>query len=59
MAEHQETREEKETRWAAQRVTHDKELHDSQAAGRRRTVRHVIVAVIVIIVGVVGAVVLL
>ena len=59
MAEPQETREEQETRWATQRVTHDKELHDSQAAGRRRTVRNVIVAVIVIIVVVGGAVVLL
>ena len=59
MAEPQETRGEQETRWTAQRVTYAKELHDSQAAGRRRTVRKVIVAVIVIIVGVVVAVILL
>lgn len=57
MAEPQETRGEQETRWAAQRVAHGKELHDSQAAGRRRTVRNVIVAVTVIIVVVVVAVV--
>jgi t-SNARE complex subunit (syntaxin) len=56
MAEPQETRGEQETRWAAQRVTYGKELHDSQAASRRRTVRNVIVAVIVIIVVVVAVV---
>ena len=59
MAEPQETQKERETRWTAQRGAHVKELHDSQAAGRRRTVRNVIVAVIVIIVVVVMAVVLL
>ena len=59
MAELQETRKEQETRWAAQRVAYEKELHGSQAARRQRTVRNLIVAVIVLIVVVVVAVVLL
>jgi hypothetical protein len=59
MAERQETRQEQETRWGAQRAAHDKELLESQAARRRRTVRNVIVGVIVLIVVVVAVVVLL
>ena len=56
---HEETRQEKETRWAAQRATHDQEQQTSQAARRRHTARTwVIVGVIVIIVAVIAVLVL-
>jgi hypothetical protein len=50
MADPQETRQEKETRWATQRATHDQEQQASQAVRRRHTARTwLIVGVIVII----------
>jgi Flp pilus assembly protein TadB len=60
MAEPQETRQEKETRWAAQRTAHDQEQHAGQAARKRKTARTwLIVGAIVIIVAVIAKVVLL
>jgi hypothetical protein len=51
MAEPQETQQEKETRWAAQRAAHDKEQQGRQAARQRKTARTwLIVGAIVIIV---------
>jgi CHASE3 domain sensor protein len=59
MADPQETREEKETRWAAQRVTREQEQRVGQAARRRQTARTwVIVGMIVLIVAVIAVVVL-
>jgi CHASE3 domain sensor protein len=60
MAEpHEETRQEKETRWAAQRVAHEKEQQGMQAARQRKTARTwLIIGAIVIIVAVIAAVVL-
>ena len=60
MAEpHEETRQEKETRWAAQRAAHDKEQQAGQAARQRKTVQTwLIVGTIVIIVAVIAVVVL-
>ena len=41
MAEpHEETRQEKETRWAAQRATHDKEQRGMRVARQRKAVRN-------------------
>ena len=60
MADPQETRQEKETRWATQRATRDQEQQTSQAARRRHTASTwVSVGVIVIIGAVIAAVVLL
>jgi CHASE3 domain sensor protein len=60
MADPQETREEKEARWATQRATRDQEQHAGQALRRRQNARRwVIVGVIVIVVAVIAAVVLL
>jgi hypothetical protein len=60
VAEPQETRQEKETRWATQRATRDQEQLASRAARRRHTGRTwVIVGVIVIIGAVITTVVLL
>ena len=59
MAEPQETRQEQETRWAAQRAAHDKGQQESQAARQRKTARNwVIVGAIVLIVAVIAVVVL-
>ena len=60
MAERQEeTRQEKETRWAAQRAAHEKDQQGMQAARQRKTVRNwLIVGAIVIIVAVIAVVVL-
>jgi len=59
MAEPQETRQEKETRWATQRAAHDQEQQASQAARQRKTVRNwLIVGAIVLIVAVIAVVVL-
>jgi uncharacterized membrane protein YidH (DUF202 family) len=60
MADSQETREEKETRWATQRAARDQEQRAGQAVRRRQTAKTwLIVGVIVIIVAVIAAVVLL
>jgi CHASE3 domain sensor protein len=60
MADPQETREEKEARWATQRTARDQEQHASQALRRRQNARRwVIVGVIVIIVAVMAIVMLL
>jgi CHASE3 domain sensor protein len=59
MAEPQETRQEKETRWAAQRVAHDKDQQARQGARQRKTAKTwVIVGAIVLIVAVIAMVVL-
>ncbi len=60
MAEPQETRQEKETRWATQRTARDQEQHERQAVQKRKTMRTwFIVGAIVIIVAVIVKVVLL
>jgi hypothetical protein len=60
MAERQETRQEQETRWAAQRAVRDKDFRAGQQARRRRNARTwLIVAVAIIILAVIAAVVLL
>ena len=60
MAEPQETRQEKETRWATQRTARDQEQRERQAGQKRKTMRTwFIVGAIVIIVAVIVKVVLL
>ena len=59
MVEPQETRQEQETRWTAQRGARDKEFQAGQHARRKKNRRLVAVAAIVIIVAVVAAIVLL
>jgi hypothetical protein len=60
MADHDETQQEKETRWTAQRATHDHQQQDYRAARTRRIGRNwLIVGAIVIIVAVIAAVMLL
>jgi CHASE3 domain sensor protein len=60
MAEHDETQQEKETRWTAQRAAHDQQQHAYRAARTRRSGRNwLIVGAIVIIVAVIAAAVLL
>jgi hypothetical protein len=60
MAEPQETQQEKETRWAAQRATHDTQQKDSRAARVRTRGRNwLVVGAIVIIVAVIAAAMLL
>jgi hypothetical protein len=60
MAEPQETRQEQEARWAAQRVTRDKAFQAGRRARQQKNRRTwLTVAVIVIILAVIAAVVLL
>ena len=60
MAEPQETRQEQEARWTAQRAVRDKEFQAGQHARHRKNRRTwLIVAVIIIIIAVIAAVVLL
>ena len=60
MAEHDETQQEKETRWTAQRAAHDKQQLEYRAARGRKIGRNwLIVGAIVIIVAVIAAAVLL
>jgi ABC-type phosphate/phosphonate transport system permease subunit len=60
MAERQETRQEQEARWDAQRVARDKEFQAGQRARRKKNRRTwLTVAVIVLIIVVIAAVVLL
>ena len=57
---HEETRQEKETRWADQRATHDTQQKDYRAARARTRGRSwLVVGAIVIIVVVIAAVILL
>jgi hypothetical protein len=59
MAEPQETRQEQETRWAAQRATRDKAFHTGRHARQRKNRRTwLIVAVLVLILAVIAVVVL-
>jgi t-SNARE complex subunit (syntaxin) len=59
MAEPQETRQEQETRWAAQRAAQNKEVTEGRQARQKRNLRiWVTVGVIVIIVVVIAVVVL-
>jgi hypothetical protein len=60
MADHDETQQEKETRWTAQRAAHDRQQQDYRAARTRRIGGNwLIVGAIVIIVAVIAAVMLL
>jgi hypothetical protein len=60
MAEPQETRQEQEARWAAQRAVREQEFQAGQQARRRKNRRTwVIVAVIVLMIAGIAAVVLL
>jgi Flp pilus assembly protein TadB len=60
MAEHDETQQEKEARWTAQRAAHDTQQKDYRAARTRRIGRNwLIVGAIVLIVAVIAAAVLL
>ena len=60
MAEHDETQQEKETRWTAQRAAHDRQQHEYRGARTRRRGRNwLIVGAIVLIVSVIAAAVLL
>jgi Flp pilus assembly protein TadB len=60
MTEHDETQQEKETRWTAQRAAHDRQQQDYRAARTRRRGRNwLVVGAIVIIVAVIAAVMLL
>jgi hypothetical protein len=60
MAEPQETQQEKETRWAAQRATHETQQKDYRAARVRTRGRNwLVVGAIVIIVAVIAAAILL
>ena len=60
MAEPNETQQEKETRWTAQRAAHDRQQHEYRATRTRRMGRNwLIVGAIVIIAAVIAAAVLL
>jgi hypothetical protein len=60
MAEPQETQQEKETRWATQRATHDTQQKDYRATRARKMGRNwLVVGAIVIIVAVIAAAMLL
>ena len=60
MAEPQETQQEKEARWAAQRAAHDAQQQDYRAARARTRGRNWLVgAAIVIIIAVIAAAILL
>jgi CHASE3 domain sensor protein len=60
MAEHDETQQEKEARWAAQRAAHETQQQGYRAARARTRGRHwLVVGAIVIIVAVIAAAVLL
>ena len=60
MAERQETRQEQETRWNAQRTARDKEVQAGQHARRKKNRRiWLTVAVIVLLIVVIASVVLL
>ena len=56
MAEHEETQQEKVTRWTAQRATHDKQQDEYRAVRTRRAWRNWLIGgAIVIIVAVIAA----
>jgi Flp pilus assembly protein TadB len=60
MADHEETRQEKEARWTAQRAAHDQQQQAYRAARTRRLGRNwLLVGAIVLIVAVIAAAVLL
>ena len=60
MAEHDETQQEKEARWAAQRAAHETQQQDYRAARSRTRGRNwLVVGAIVIIVAVIAAAILL
>jgi Flp pilus assembly protein TadB len=59
MAEHEETRQDKEARWTAQRAAHDQQQQAYQAARTRRIGRNwLILGAIVLVVAVIAVVVL-
>jgi hypothetical protein len=59
MAEPQETRQEKETRWAAQRAAHETQQKASRAARARTRGRNLLVGGAIVIIAVVIAVAML
>ena len=60
MAEHEETRQEKETRWTAQRAAHDAQQQEYRAARRRRIgTNWLVIGALVIIVAVIATAMLL
>ena len=60
MAEHEETRQEKETRWTAQRASHDQQQQEYRALRAGKIGRNwLVVGAIVIIVAVTAAYILL
>jgi Flp pilus assembly protein TadB len=60
MAEHEETQQEKETRWTTQRAAHDTQQHEYRAARGRKIGRNwLLVGAIVLIVAVIVTVVVL
>ena len=60
MAEHEETRQEKEARWAAQRAAHDTQQQAYRAARRRRIgTNWLVIGAFVIIVAVIATAMLL
>jgi hypothetical protein len=60
MAEPQEeTRQEKETRWAAQRAAHEKDQQGMQAARQRKTTRNWLTVGAIVLIGAALAVVVL
>ena len=60
MAEHDETQQEKEARWTAQRAAHDKQQQEYRAARTRRIGRNwLVVGALVIIVAVMATAMLL
>ena len=59
MAEHDETRQEKEARWTAQRAAHDRQQQEYRAARRGRIGRNwLVIGALVIIVAVIAALLL-
>ena len=59
MAEPKETRQEQETRWAAQRTARDKELQVGQKARQKKNRRIWVTVAVIVIIAVIAAVVLL
>jgi hypothetical protein len=59
MAEPEETRQEQETRWTAQRAARDKELQVGQKARQKKNRRIWVTVAVIVIIAVIAAVVLL
>jgi|RhiMetdeSRZDD1v2_1073273.scaffolds.fasta_scaffold291380_2 ABC-type phosphate/phosphonate transport system permease subunit len=59
MAERQETRQEQETRWNAQRTARDQEVQAGQQARRKKNKRLWLTVAVIVLIAVIAAVVLL